>query len=256
VPWLSPGEPFPPPGLALGADTGLPGLLAAGGDLSTDTLLRAYAATIFPWFVHGQPILWWSLNPRMVLRPEAFKFSPSLRKTAKAWLREGQTELVFDRDFEQVVWQCAQTPRAGQAGTWINPDMQRAYARLHAQGWAHSAECWQGGALVGGLYFVAMGRAVFGESMFAHVRDSSKMALCALVCGCLNQQVSLIDCQQETAHLASLGALAIDRQALFVHVQQARHEPAVDWAQMTITLADVLQTLGPGRNAFQESRSA
>jgi leucyl/phenylalanyl-tRNA---protein transferase len=253
VPWLSPGDPFPPPDRALGEETGLPGLLAAGADLSTDTLLRAYTATIFPWFGQGQPILWWSLNPRMVLRPQAFKFSPSLRKTARAWLRQGQTELLFDRDFEQVVWQCAQTPRAGQTGTWITADMQRAYGRLHAQGLAHSAECWQNGQLVGGLYFVAAGRAVFGESMFAHVRDSSKMALSALVCTCLKHQVGMIDCQQETAHLASLGARPIDRLDLQKHVQKAQHLPQIDWAQTSITLADVLETWGFGQATSQES---
>lgn len=247
-----PGDPFPPPDQALTEASGLPGLLAAGGDLSINTLRRAYTATIFPWYGQGQPILWWSLTPRMVLRPEHFKFSASLRKTARAWLREGHTELVFDRDFEQVVWHCAQTPRAGQKGTWINPDMRRAYLQLHAQGLAHSAECWQEGTLVGGLYFVAIGHAVFGESMFAHVRDSSKMALSALVCACLKNGVGMIDCQQQTDHLASLGASTVARQDLHRHVQTAQHAKPIDWAQTPMGLAQVLQTLTPPRAHFCE----
>ncbi|HWU84794.1 MAG TPA: leucyl/phenylalanyl-tRNA--protein transferase [Rhodocyclaceae bacterium] len=206
IPWL-PAEPvFPPLESALAEPDGPNGLLAAGGDLSPQRLLAAYANGIFPWYSAGDPILWWSPDPRMVLLPEALIVRPSLAKV----LRNKPYEVRVDTAFAEVVAACA-APRAGQAGTWIVPEMQAAYLRLHQLGYAHSVETWVEGELVGGLYGIALGRAFFGESMFSRHKDASKIAL-AHLCVLLRQKgFGIIDCQMETSHLASLGARPIPR---------------------------------------------
>lgn len=201
--WLSTNSPFPPLEAALDEPDGL---LAVGGDLSPVRLLDAYSRGIFPWYNEGDPILWWSPDPRMVLLPAELKISRSLRKR----LRKREFEVSFDRCFSDVMRHCG-APRDGQSGTWINPAMVRAYTELHRLGHAHSVETWCGGALVGGLYGVAIGRVFFGESMFMRATDASKVAFAHLVRQIERWGFGLIDCQMQTAHLASLGALPIPR---------------------------------------------
>ena len=229
LPWLAPGEAFPPVTQAWGHNSPAPGLLAAGGALTPDTLAQAYAQGIFPWFSEGQPILWWSPDPRMVLAPTDFRLHRALRKTLQRFCTTPGCEVRFDSAFEQVIQACANSPREGQRGTWIVPEMVQAYCALHRAGLAHSVETWIDGRLVGGLYCVALGRAVFGESMFTRVTDASKIALAALVAFARHHGIGLIDCQQNTRHLASLGAREIARADFLVHVAQARLLPAPTW---------------------------
>ncbi len=190
---------FPPVELAE-AD----GLLAVGGDLRVDRLLLAYSKGIFPWYSHGDPILWWSPNPRMVLFPEEFHCSKRLART----LRQQKFTVTLDQNFCGVIQGCA-APRRDHTGTWIIDEMIAAYIKLHDEGWAHSVECWQGEELVGGLYGVAIGGMFFGESMFSRVADGSKVALAHLVTRLKEWQFDLIDCQMNTPHLESLGAREI-----------------------------------------------
>ncbi len=225
LPWLDPGDPLPAAASAWGDGDPVPGLLAAGGSLDVASLRQAYANGIFPWFSDGQPILWWSPDPRMVLETDRFKLHRSLRKVLLRFIATEGCEIRIDHDFVTVISNCSQAPRNGQTGTWILPEMVRAYAALHRAGHAHSVETWIDGQLVGGLYCVAIGRAVFGESMFARRPDTSKIALAALVCFCLQHGIAMIDCQQNTAHLASLGAREIPRERFVSHVAHARIEP-------------------------------
>jgi leucyl/phenylalanyl-tRNA--protein transferase len=203
IPWLRGDAPFPP---VDGARDDLGGLLAAGGDLSPRRLLDAYARGIFPWHSDDEPILWWSPDPRMVLYVDEFHVSHSLARR----LRRGEYEIRVDTAFEAVMRACA-APRPGHDGTWIQEEMIEAYVRLHRLGYAHSVESWRAGELVGGLYGVALGRVFFGESMFAHADDASKVALAHLVAMQRANDAPLIDCQMETKHLASLGARPIPR---------------------------------------------
>ncbi len=229
LPWLTSPNDFPAPGASWGPGSPAPGLLAAGGALDLRYLYRAYAQGTFPWFSDGQPILWWSPDPRMVLPLAGFRLHRSLKKTLQRFRTAPACEVRVDHDFSAVIHTCAGTPRAGQGGTWIVPDMVRAYEELHAAGHAHSVETWMDGRLLGGLYCVAFGRAVFGESMFAHATDASKIALAALVGLCRRGGVQLIDCQQNTRHLASLGAHEIPRAQFLQHVEQARQLPGPRW---------------------------
>ncbi|NDY90752.1 leucyl/phenylalanyl-tRNA--protein transferase [Ideonella livida] len=232
--WLQPQDPFPPTALALDEATDAPGLLAVGADLSADRLVQAYRRGIFPWYAQGQPILWWTPHPRMVLPVAEFKLSRSLKRAVRQGLASGRLEVRLDLHFDRVIQACAQTPRHGQAGTWILPEMVRAYQRLHGLGVAHSVETWQDGQLVGGLYGLMIGRMFFGESMFAHATDASKMALCALVALCREDQIELIDCQQETAHLASLGARPIRRAQFEAHLARTVDLPTPRWSDRTV----------------------
>jgi leucyl/phenylalanyl-tRNA--protein transferase len=229
LPWIDPGEPFPDVSQALPVDSDAPGLLAVGGSLDVQSLVRAYSHGIFPWYSQGQPILWWSTDPRMVLQVDRFSLHRSLRKTIKNFLPRPGCEIRFDSAFATVIGHCANTARMGQGGTWIVDEMQAAYRALHRAGFAHSVETWVDGELVGGLYCVAIGRAVFGESMFAHRTDASKLALAALVAYCRAQGVELIDCQQNTRHLASLGAAEMPRAAFVQRVGAAIARPPMDW---------------------------
>nr|VFK58467.1 MAG: leucyl/phenylalanyl-tRNA--protein transferase [Candidatus Kentron sp. TUN] len=200
----SPPDAFPDPAYAL---TDPNGLLAVGGDLEPARLLFAYRNGIFPWYSDGQPILWWSPDPRAVLFPHEMKISRSLRKT----LRRGHFRITYDRCFSDVIRECAapRPDRHGErnAGTWITTEMSAAYVRLHELGYARSVECWEGADLVGGLYGVALGQVFFGESMFSRVRDASKVALVDLC----RQDYALIDCQLPSEHLTRLGAVGIPR---------------------------------------------
>lgn len=220
---------FPPLTEAWGADTPAPGLLARGGDLSVERLKLAYAQGIFPWFSDGEPVLWWSLDPRMVLYPEKFKFSRSLRKTLKCFLSGGDCEIRVDTDFAAVIGHCAAVRRKEQDGTWISSAVVNAYTRLHRQNMAHSFETWVGGELVGGLYGVNMGGMFYGESMFSKRADASKLALCGLIAFSLQHGIELIDCQQETAHLKSLGACAIPRDQFVTEMERAQKNPVPLW---------------------------
>jgi len=205
IPWLDANVPFPPVSRALRDPNGL---LAAGGDLTVERLLEAYRRGIFPWYGEGQPILWWSPDPRMVLYTDELRVSRSLAKT----VRRGVFDVTFDVAFERVIRACA-APRRGGGGTWITPEMVDAYCMLHRSGHAHSVESWRDGELVGGLYGVAIGRMYYGESMFSLATDASKSALVHLVRFLRRHGFPLIDCQQETAHLASFGARPIARES-------------------------------------------
>jgi leucyl/phenylalanyl-tRNA--protein transferase len=209
--WLDDTSPFPATTDALGPDSEADGLLAAGGRLSLSRLEAAYRLGIFPWFSDGQPVLWWAPDPRMVLPVAEFKMSRSLRKTLARFARTTGCEIRIDGAFERVIAACAGTLRDGQRGTWILPPLQQAYSAWHRAGAVHSFETWIDGRLVGGLYGVAIGRMFFGESMFSHASDASKIALSALVAFCRAHDITLIDCQQNTGHLASLGAREISR---------------------------------------------
>jgi leucyl/phenylalanyl-tRNA--protein transferase len=203
IPWLAPEQPFPPVHRALREPNGL---LAAGGDLSFERLIAAYRQGIFPWYGEGQPVLWWSPDPRMVLYPREIEVSRSLRKR----LRKRDFQVRVDTCFVRVMRACAE-PRAGQGGTWITEEMLEAYASLHAAGMAHSVETWTEGELTGGLYGVALGRVFFGESMFSRASDASKIALVHLARQLERWNFGIVDCQMATAHLASLGAREIPR---------------------------------------------
>jgi leucyl/phenylalanyl-tRNA---protein transferase len=212
--WLAEPDdsaPFPSTSQALGPDSDAPGLLAAGGQLTVERLEQAYRHGIFPWYSPGQPVLWWSPDPRMVLPVAEFRLHRSLAKTLRRFLATPGNEIRFDSAFEQVIAECARTPRDGQHGTWIVPALRRTYAEWHRAGAVHSVETWVEGQLVGGLYGVGIGRMFFGESMFSHAADASKIALAALVAFCRAHDIGLIDCQQATGHLASLGAREIPR---------------------------------------------
>lgn len=240
LPWLGPGDPLPDASSAWGKADPVPGLLAAGGELSVESLLEAYRNGIFPWFGEDQPILWWSPDPRMVLETNRFRLHRSFRKTINRFITTPGCEIRFDHGFETVIDACSRAPRAGQTGTWILPEMVQAYTALHHAGHAHSVETWIDGELAGGLYCVAVGRAVFGESMFARRPDASKIALAALVAFCRRHGIAMIDCQQNTAHLASLGAREMPRRRFVSHVAKARAEAGPVWRFDPVYWADIL----------------
>ena len=233
LPWLLAGQDFPPLQEAWSDADPAPGLLAAGDTLDVATLVRAYSHGIFPWFSQDQPVLWWSPDPRMVLQTRNFRLHRSLRKAVLHFMNDPQCEIRFDSAFQRVIEACAGKPRPGQSGTWIVPSMQLAYLELYRAGYAHSVETWINGKLAGGLYCVNLGTMVFGESMFAHQTDASKIALAALVAFCRTSGVAMIDCQQNTAHLASLGAGEISRaefsDQLHCHVSQTMPPWRFDW---------------------------
>ncbi|NHN76320.1 leucyl/phenylalanyl-tRNA--protein transferase [Azotobacter chroococcum] len=201
------------------------GLLAVGGDLSAERLIQAYRHGCFPWYQAGQPILWWSPNPRTVLLPQELHVSRSLRKT----LRQERFQVTFDHDFSAVIQACA-GPRDYADGTWITPEMQAAYRELHRRGIAHSVEVWQNDNLVGGLYGLAIGQLFFGESMFSHVNNASKVGFTTLVRRLKQWGFVLIDCQMPTQHLQSLGARSISRSEFADYLKRYLDQPSTaDW---------------------------
>jgi leucyl/phenylalanyl-tRNA---protein transferase len=216
ITWLRLDSPFPPLESTLDDPNGL---LAAGGDLSPDRILAAYRRGIFPWFGAGQPILWWSPDPRMVLYCAEFRVSRSLHKRIK----RREFDVRIDTAFGDVIENCATTLRTGQSGTWITPAVIDAYSKLHDAGFAHSVEAWRDGELVGGLYGIVLDRVFFGESMFTHETDASKVALAGLVKTLTRLGVPIIDCQQETTHLASFGARPISRRVFATHLSELIH---------------------------------
>ncbi len=226
--WIEPGQPLPDP-----APAPPDGLLAAGFDLSTERLHEAYSKGIFPWFSDGDPVLWWSPDPRMVLRCRDLKISRSLGKKLRQIQKQehdpsAPIHITANMAFSDVMQACSQ-PRNGQAGTWISPWMKEIYTKWHLEGYAHSIETWQHGTLVGGLYGVSLGGCFFGESMFSNASDASKLALVYLTRFLVNNGVELIDCQQETAHLASLGAKPISRAYFLETLAKTLQEPAPAW---------------------------
>jgi leucyl/phenylalanyl-tRNA--protein transferase len=232
IPWLqSENDPLPRTRLALGGETEAPGLLAAGGQLTPRRLEEAYSKGVFPWYSEGQPVLWWSPDPRMVLLVDEFKLARSLRKTLARFVRAPGHEIRVDSAFAEVIGACAETPREGQDGTWIVPEMVAAYSLWHAQGKIHSFETWIDGELAGGLYGVGLGRMFFGESMFSRRSDASKIALAALVCFCREHGVAMIDCQQRTGHLASLGGREVSRTDFERRLRESLAGPPIeDWS--------------------------
>ena len=240
LPWLEAGDSFPAASTAWSAGDPAPGLLAAGGVLDTSTLLVAYSQGIFPWFSDGQPIFWWSPDPRMVLQTHNFKLHRSLRKSLSHFVNDAHCEIKFDNAFAQVIENCSSKPRAHQRGTWILPSMVEAYCALHAAGHAHSVETWIDGELSGGLYCVNIGGAVFGESMFAHKTSASKIALAALIAFCRAKGIAMIDCQQNTQHLASLGALEITREDFVAFLTETVGKAAPVWRFEPLYWSEIL----------------
>jgi leucyl/phenylalanyl-tRNA---protein transferase len=232
VAWLhDDSTPLPPAERAFPRGHDLEGLVAGGGELTTRRLREAYRNGIFPWYSQGQPVLWWSPDPRMVLLPSQLRITRSFRKVLRRFIATPGHEIRIDSAFAEVIESCARAERPGQDGTWILPEMVAAYRAWHAEGTVHSVETWIDGELLGGLYGVHLGQVFFGESMFARRSEASKIALAALVAWCLAHGVELIDCQQVTAHLASMGAAPIPRTEFLARV---RHGSAVtlkgDWA--------------------------
>jgi leucyl/phenylalanyl-tRNA--protein transferase len=211
---------FPHPSLA-----NEEGVLAIGGELSVDRLLLAYRNGIFPWFEEGEVIVWWSPNPRMVLYPDKLRVSKSMRKI----IREKQFTVSFDKAFDEVIENCKTIHRPNQGGTWITPDMKKAYSDLHNKGIAHSVEVWEGEELVGGLYGVNVGKVFCGESMFSKKSNTSKLAFITLVQELFNHNYFMIDCQMYTDHLASLGAEEIDRDQFLLELNRYRDSDSWDF---------------------------
>lgn len=231
LPWLDTDTPFPPVSRAL---TDPPGLLAAGADLSVNRLREAYSQGIFPWFSQDEPPLWWSPDPRMVLKCEELHISHSLGKRLRQIARaqaagDFSVAVTVDTAFGSVIRSCARSAENGQPGTWITDEMQLAYEAWHVVGQAHSIETWMNGELVGGLYGVNLGRMFFGESMFSRATDASKIAFVYLVAFLKRRGVDWIDCQMKTDHLASLGAKVIPRPEFLQHVHQRVRQPELVW---------------------------
>ena len=233
IPWLQQRTPFPPLESALVEPNGL---LAASEDVTPARLLEAYRRGIFPWYSGDQPVLWWSPDPRMVLFVDEFRIARSLRKRIK----QQRWAITVDSAFRAVITACASARRPGQTGTWITPAIIDAYASLHERGYAHSVEAWRDGELIGGLYGVAIGRMFFGESMFARESDASKVALAHLVAMLRARAVPLVDCQQQTGHLASFGARPIPRRMFADLVAGLVHSTAPGGAWTPVSISDVL----------------
>jgi leucyl/phenylalanyl-tRNA--protein transferase len=236
VVWLSADDPpdaFPAVDNALREPDGL---LAAGGDLSPERLLYAYRRGIFPWYDDGQPLLWWSPDPRCVFLPGNFHLSRRLRRS----LRQSTLEVRFNTDFAGVIRACA-APRGPETGTWITAEMVKAYEQLHLEGWAHSVEIWQGDSLVGGLYGLVIGRAFFGESMFSAVDDASKIALLAISRMMDAGDLGVLDCQLVSSHLMSLGAEIIAREAFVATLDRLCNPPVAfeNWPIDPISASDL-----------------
>jgi leucyl/phenylalanyl-tRNA--protein transferase len=212
LPWLEDNAPFPDPNTAL---TEPNGLLAASHELSPERILQAYKQGIFPWYSEGQPVLWWSPNPRCIIYPEKLHLSKSLKKH----IRKSQVRITFDQSFEQVIRHCARLD--SEEGTWITEEMEASYIQLHRMGYAHSVEVWREDILIGGLYGLALGQCFFGESMFSRETNASKIAFSALCKQLEKWDFPLIDCQVENPHLFSLGATNLERSLFLKKLDQA-----------------------------------
>ena len=216
IPELRSAHTFPNP-----REAGEEGLLAFGGDLNPNRILKAYRSGIFPWFNPDDPILWWSPNPRLILYPKDFKTNKSFRRV----LRNGGFEVRFDTNFEAVITYCGSVPREDQEGTWLTDEMKEAYIELHNMGFAHSIETYYEGKLVGGLYGIALGRAFFGESMFSLMSNASRVALKALSSICVKKSYDFIDCQVATPHLIRWGAKSVERETFLDALELTLEKP-------------------------------
>jgi len=230
LPFLDIKTPFPPVSEALDEPCGL---LAAGADLSVERLLDAYSAGIFPWFSEGEPILWWSPDPRTVFLLDQYKPSRSLRR----FLRQSEFKITLNNNFEQVIQRCSE-PRKDQPSTWITDDIKQAYLKLHSLGHAHSVEVWQNDVLVGGIYGVSIGKLFCGESMFSGISNGSKVALACLITHLKSEAFPIIDCQVENPHLLSLGAVNIPRSDYLIYLNAAKSQPVdkLFWQPQTLDL--------------------
>jgi leucyl/phenylalanyl-tRNA---protein transferase len=217
--WLTNELSFPHP-----QNASSDGLLAVGGDLSVERLLLAYESGIFPWYNKEEPILWWSPDPRFILKPSEIKISKSMRQI----IRKKKFNVTFNQCFENIIINCSIVPRNGQSGTWLTDEMIDAYIQLHKLGYAHSVETWQDGKLVGGLYGLSLGKCFFGESMFAKVSNASKVSLIHLAESLNDWNFNIIDCQAHTNHLASLGAKFISRIEFLNYLQINKREPVLN----------------------------
>ena len=227
IPWISSNMNFPETDNGVSEISELNGLVAASDRLDSKMLINAYNRGIFPWSGQGQPILWWSPNPRMILNCNEFILHNSLKKKIKSKIKSG-VRLTCNKVFREVITACA-NPRPGQTNSWITPEIIDSYYSLHKQNLAHSIEVWQDGNLIGGLYAVALGKMIFGESMFHKQSDASKIALTALVKWLLINKGGIIDCQQETKHLANFGAKPVDRKKFERIIQNLTHLPELPW---------------------------
>ena len=226
--WLGLDDPFPNPIEEPDPDPSVPGLIAVSEKIYPGQLEAAYQVGIFPWYSDNQPILWWSPDPRMVLKPQNFKCSDSLKKSIRHFCSDPNAQILVDGDFGAVVRACATSKRKEQDGTWITHEIMEAYTQLYEQGHAHSIAVVEQNQLIGGLYCVSFGGMVFGESMFSRQTDASKLALAALCAWCQQHQVAMIDCQQETRHLSSLGAAPISRDAFLLQMQISLNQTNID----------------------------
>ena len=228
ITWLGPHDSFPNPLLTPDPDPSVPGLIAVSERIYPDQLLQAYQLGIFPWYSDEQPVLWWSPDPRMVLKPDHFKCSESLRKSIRLFCQDTHSQLLVDADFGAVIRACATSSRKDQDGTWITHEIMDAYTTIHEQGHAHSIAVIEKSQIIGGLYCVAFGSIVFGESMFSRKPGASKIALAALSAWSIQNHISLIDCQQETEHLRSLGAVPIPRQEFLEQLQISLNQSKIE----------------------------
>lgn len=232
LPWLNSPNEFPPTRQALSEPAGL---LAASSTLDADWLMHCYPKGIFPWYSQGEPVLWWSTSPRAVLYMEQFKLRRSLRKTLSKTAQDPKHSIRMDFDFEQTIRACAQQTRPGQDGTWISEEIIAAYCELHRRGFAHSIEHWYEQTLIGGLYCVSFGGMVYGESMFSRATDASKVAFAYFIAWLKAQNVHIIDCQQATSHLLSLGAVTLSRELFEQEMKLALSKPSLCWKPSTLT---------------------
>jgi len=228
ITWLGPQDSFPNPLLEPDPDPSVPGLIAVSERIYPGQLSAAYQLGIFPWYSDNQPVLWWSPDPRMVLKPTEFKCSDSLKKSIRLFCQDANSHIRVDEDFATVIRACATSTRKDQDGTWITHEIMDAYTTLHEQGNAHSIGVMEQGQLIGGLYCVSFGAMVFGESMFSRRPGASKLALAALSAWCLQNPISMIDCQQETAHLRSMGAAPIPRQEFLEQLQISINQTKIE----------------------------
>ena len=228
ITWLGPQHSFPNPLLEPDPDPSVPGLIAVSERIYPGQLSAAYQLGIFPWYSDNQPVLWWSPDPRMVLKPTEFKCSDSLKKSIRLFCQDANSHIRVDEDFATVIRACATSTRKDQDGTWITHEIMDAYTTLHEQGNAHSIGVMEQGQLIGGLYCVSFGAMVFGESMFSRRPGASKLALAALSAWCLQNRISMIDCQQETAHLRSMGAAPIPRQEFLEQLQISINQTKIE----------------------------
>lgn len=231
IPWIDSPADFPPTDEALQYP---PGLLAASHEINADWLQASYAKGIFPWYSNNEPVLWWSTSPRAVLFTAEFKLHRSLAKAARKTAHDPERAIRLNTAFEQVMRACA-APRAGQDGTWITDEIIAAYVALHRRGLAHSVEHWHGNILVGGLYCVAMGKMVYGESMFSTQTDASKVAFAHFVYWLKSQNVHIIDCQQATGHLMSMGARTVSRKVFETEMANSIVQPTLNWEPRELT---------------------